>query len=481
MGKADDVNADSTRPTTQVTARRNPAFHLTAPIGAINDPNGLWADEAGRVHVVYQHNPAGESCLSTGPGSGPKHWGHAWSDDMIAWTHGASVISPSSGWHDCDGAWSGSVVADSEELHGFYTGVRLQTSGWEESVCSVPIAEAIKSGCSSRSRKRLLIPAGDAGAGNQFRDPHVTVDDGTAFMIVGGDTTEGGRIMAYRSSDLVRWEPCGVFFDASSAAALLPHELTDAAWECPQFVRLGDSAVLIISIDRDPRPVVYLVGSADTETGFRAETWGYVDCAFGSYATHVAPLGDQGPCSISWICGPSLSQRRSSDRGHLTMIRRLELDADLRLMSRFVRSPRDIAQTVGMHSRRFRGDVEFSAPRTALLEAWLTMESAQSDSRPAHFRIGTSHEWLDLRIDLTLKHVNLQTPNQETGLELRASQVDVEVVWDTPIVEITIDGHSLTHHFMPSDDDVTLSLQLSHGTHAAGTIAVDPEQPSGSP
>ncbi|WP_420624955.1 glycoside hydrolase family 32 protein [Candidatus Poriferisodalis sp.] len=463
-----------------MTQARIPGFHLTAPAGAINDPNGLWADATGRVHVVYQHNPAGGSCLSSGTGSGPKHWGHAWSDDMVTWTHGGSVIAPTPGWHDGDGAWSGSVVVDDKRVHAFYTGVKFQGNRWLESVCSASLDDAVALDSSIGNAKRLLIPAGNAGVGNQFRDPYVIDIDGNALMIVGGDTADGGRIMAYRSSDLVRWECLGVFFDASRASSLLPPELADATWECPKLLRFGDAAVLILSIDGELRPVVYLVGSASLETGFRADSWGYVDSAFGSYATHVAQLGDYGPCSISWVRGPSLSRRRSDDRGHLTMLRRLELNADRRFTARFVRSPHEVAQAVGMQSRRFCGEVSFSGPRTALFEATLKTDHAPSDMRLAHFRIGTADERLDLQVDLALKHVNLRTPNHETSLEVHASEVDLDVVWDAPIVEIIIDGHSLTYNFMPSDDDVTLSLKLSHGAHAAGTIAVEPEQPSGS-
>ena len=462
-----------------MTQAQRPKLHLTAPMGAINDPNGMWADAAGRVHVVYQHNLAGESCLSTGMGSGPKHWGHAWSDDLVVWTHGVSVIAPTPGWHDCDGAWSGSIAVDDTQVHAFYTGVELRGNNWLESVCSTSIDVTATDDRTTSTDKLLLIPAGDAGAGNQFRDPYVTVADDTAIMIVGGDTAEGGRIMAYRSSDLVRWEPQGVFFDASSASSLLPPELTEATWECPQLLRIGDVAVLIISIDRDPRPVVYVVGSADLESGFRAEKWGLVDSAFGSYATHVTELGDEGPCSISWVRGPSLSNRRSMDRGHLTMVRRLELDAHHRLRTRFVRSPRQAAVAVGMRSCHFEGDLSFSGMKTALLEATLSAERVPTDTRRASFRIGSSQERIELHVDLRRGQITLRTPSHEMSLDAEASEVDLHVVWDAPIAEIIVAGNALTYHFMPHDDDVTLSLELSPDVHGAGTIAVDTEQPPG--
>ena len=459
-----------------MSRRQNRRLHLAATVGAINDPNGMWADAGGRVHVVYQHNPAGESPLSAGIGSGPKHWGHAWSDDMVAWTHGASVIAPTPGWHDCDGAWSGSIIVDDAHVQAFYTGVRRRGDNWLESVCSATIDGAATVDSSASDAKRLLIAAGDAGNGNHFRDPYVAFHDGKAIMVVGGGTAEGGRLMAYCSSDLVDWKPQGVFFDASRASSLLPHDLAEAVWECPQLLMLDNAEVLIFSVDREPGPVVYLVGSVDPEYGFSAENWGYVDCAFGSYATHAAELGDEGPCSISWVRGPSLSTRRAIDRGHLTMIRRLELDDQRRLKSRFARSPHQVATAVGMQPRRFEGDISFNGMKTALLEARLRTDQEPTGTRLAELRIGSPLEWIRITIDLRQRRAALRTPHHEMTLDVQSPEVELEVVWDAPIVEVIAGGNSFTYHFLAVDDGVAFSLGLSPGVKAAGVVAVDTEE-----
>ena len=52
-------------------------YHIMAPIGWINDPNGL-CEFKGEYHCYYQYSPLT-------PMGGLKFWGHAVSKDLVNW------------------------------------------------------------------------------------------------------------------------------------------------------------------------------------------------------------------------------------------------------------------------------------------------------------------------------------------------------------------------------------------------------------
>ena len=88
-------------------------YHIMAPIGWINDPNGLcqFNDE---YHVFYQYSPLEAK-------GGMKFWGHFVSKDLVHFQERDIAIYPDVK-EDKDGVYSGSAFVKDDTMYFFYTG-----------------------------------------------------------------------------------------------------------------------------------------------------------------------------------------------------------------------------------------------------------------------------------------------------------------------------------------------------------------------
>ncbi|MBM7095937.1 hypothetical protein JSY36_09235 [Bacillus sp. H-16] len=88
-------------------------YHIAAPIGGINDPNGL-VFFRGEYHVFYQYYPYEAEW-------GPMHWGHAKSKDLINWVALPVALAPEFDYEK-GGCFSGSAAVFQDKLYLIYTG-----------------------------------------------------------------------------------------------------------------------------------------------------------------------------------------------------------------------------------------------------------------------------------------------------------------------------------------------------------------------
>jgi beta-fructofuranosidase len=309
--------------------RDRPRFHITAPHGWLNDPNGV-VYAGGRYHVFFQHNP-------DEPRHGAIVWGHTSSADLIDWTPEPIALRPRPGQPDEFGCWTGVVVEDAGRHVAVYSGVTTN-----DGTSSVLLADADETLTRWTPRERPATGMPDDPAVIAMRDPYVFSHAGRRYAVVGaGLTGDRPAVLLYDCERLDDWRYLGVLLDGTdpAAASLAPGHI----WECPQLVRLDGRWVLIVSLwQRDDRAhelrgVSYLVGDlepAGDGLRFAVAAGGEVDAGPDFYAPQAVPIGDR---TLLW--GWSWERRDQAEvdaagwAGALTWPRELTLSGD-RLTSR---------------------------------------------------------------------------------------------------------------------------------------------------
>ena len=206
-----------------------PRWHLAAPVGLLNDPNGF-IEHGGRYHLFYQWNPLG--CTHSNKG-----WGHVSSSDLLHWQHEPVALLPTEAY-ESHGCYSGSAVSDEQgRLTLIYTGnVKYPDGGRTAYQC---LARADGEGGFVKLGPVLELPAGYSG---HVRDPKVWHDGQQWLMVLGARTQDDkGEVLLYRGQTLDKWQLLGPI--AGSGRCGLGE--FGYMWECPDLFALGECHVLI--------------------------------------------------------------------------------------------------------------------------------------------------------------------------------------------------------------------------------------------
>jgi len=216
-----------------------PRWHVRAPHGWLNDPNGIGRWD-GRWHVMYQWNPHA-------PVWGDIHWGHASSPDLLRWDHEPVALAPRPGTLDGGGTWSGVAVHDGGDVALVYSAVR-------DTAASAGVAVARRGPDGAWVQPdRLAAPHPQVAGVSEVRDPFVLTVDGRRLGIQGAGTPAGGAVLVYDVADLDDWRPLGTLLAADAVPDGV--DAPGQVWECPQLVRVADAWVLLVSwFDRTVAP-----------------------------------------------------------------------------------------------------------------------------------------------------------------------------------------------------------------------------------
>ncbi len=284
----------------------------------MNDPNGFiqWK---GRYHLFYQHNP-------NAPTWGDMHWGHAVSHDLIHWTDLPIALAPTPGSYDEAGVFSGCAVDHAGVPTIFYTSTRGSRNEIQTQSIATGSDDLLTWTKDLRNPILRDVPP-DSGQTRDFRDPFVWKEDDGWYMVLGSRIQDvGGAVFLYRSQNLIDWE------------YLHPLLIGDikrngVIWECPNFFKLGDQWMLIVSHHTGTATdtVIYFVGSYENQR-FTPVYEGVLD-----HASMYAPLttldDHKRRVLIGWIREdrPVSECVRAGWSGVQSIPRVLTLDGDNRL------------------------------------------------------------------------------------------------------------------------------------------------------
>ena len=257
-------------------------IHLTPPTGWMNDPNGF-TQYKGAYHIFYQAYPYSAD-------GGIKHWGHVVTNDFQQYTFLPPALYPQE-FYDCQGCYSGSAIEKEHELCILYTGHVADRHPKEEQ-------------CLAKSRDGVhfekhpgnpVIPH-PACMEEDFRDPYMWKKGEYYYCIIGSKWNSRGRVLLYRSRDLLSWEFVNVMLEG--------RENQGDMWECPCLTEYPEGALLLISPENREgikHSSWYFTGELDYETGrFLVEKEGRVDWGTEFYAPQMINSGGR-KLLLAWM------------------------------------------------------------------------------------------------------------------------------------------------------------------------------------
>ena len=299
-----------------------PSYHVAAPAGWINDPNGLCYFD-GRYHVFFQYHPHSVEW-------GPMHWGHVSSSDLVTWRHEPIALAPSIE-EDRDGCWSGScVVGDDGRLYAFYTGHCWRTDPNDpNSRRQVQCLAVSDDGIHFQKHGSVLE---NPQCPTHFRDPKVWREGETWCMVVGQQSPEKrGQVALYTSDDLLHWNQAGIVYEYPDANVYM--------LECPDLFELDGKWVLCFSamgmrpsgyMGRNQHNAGYLVGSWKLGEPFVPQTE-FAPCDAGHNYYAPQSFEHEGRrIQFGWMSSFHMGAAEQEDGwcGQLTLPRKLSLRDD---------------------------------------------------------------------------------------------------------------------------------------------------------
>ena len=317
-----------------------PIYHLTAPEGWMNDPNGVTYDPVDKLyHRFYQYNPNySEDCMfprdnfnngtwanctpfdfDENDNINPRKWGQAVSRDLAFWEDWPALQADSP--YDKESVFSGNCLYDVDGVNNvtcIYTGVQNATPG----SLSVGVCATSNDWVAWDKSPCMTSPPSEKSQVNH--DSAIYKWGGKWYMLSGGCTYSGGSNIDdggpcfgngqlwVGSDDLKTWK---------YLKPLTKSDVTESYWELPYLIPYDkhnntlrndqlDEADRVILLVGESTLNIYYSGTFDTSsstflpdggefTKMNADT----GCSY-SYNVHMTDLDDNGASrrvSYAWI------------------------------------------------------------------------------------------------------------------------------------------------------------------------------------
>ena len=312
----------------EIAPAERPAFHLSARVGWMNDPNGL-CRYGGKYHLFYQYNPYKTHW-------GPMHWAHAVSSDLLHWETLPAVLAPDQPYDDGAGCFSGNAIELADGRHLLmYTGVRIDkhedgTQDEYQTQC-LAIGDGVdyeKLDCNP-VLDHTVLPEGASHV--DFRDPKVWQgSDGVYRAVIASRPADGsGQILLFRSEDALHWRYEKKLAENRCRLGRM--------WECPDFFALDGKGVLLVSpqdmLGDEPHfhpgnGNIALVGSYDEATDtFVEEGYQVIDDGTDFYAMQTVLAEDGRRIMIAWMQNWDVQEHLQGEKwfGQMTLPREIRV------------------------------------------------------------------------------------------------------------------------------------------------------------
>lgn len=441
-------------------------YHIMAPSGWINDPNGFCYFK-GYYHIFYQYHPYSAKW-------GPMHWGHARSKDLVHWENLPPALVPGDR-EDKDGCFSGSAIIKDEMMYLFYTGHHYYGDGGPEYFWQNQNLAYSHDGLHFQKYEgNPIIKAAPKDNTHHFRDPKVWQHEHAYYMILGSQNQqELGRAILYRSKDLKEWEYIGSMSDAKSI------EEEGFMWECPDFFNLEGKDILLFSpqgIKASPKEhrnlynLGYFVGKLDYSTGkYERGEFKELDKGFDFYATQTMETPDGRRIVFAWMAmwESNMPEQEDGWAGALTIPRELTLKGDHLYMNP-VKELVALRQGAGDHHQQLVVKSRQVSPYDASLEVLLKISMYQQN---LDFKLSLKDERGKNVVTLCYSHEENEfilrrndRDDARFGNIQLVDKIDLQLFIDTSSLEIFInEGETVFSTRYYSENPLALWIESDQG------------------